>query len=258
MALPLSRFSRPLRELVDEELDRLKRGGLLVDPDQLLDLFHSARDLMDDAAISEARDELIAVERKRLGESYLTNYPAPLRFLFADYWLLRAVGNAASLGLHLEASPLSILDLGTGCGYFLTACKSMGHSILGVDAPIEYLNRINPLYSQVFNVALLGQGLAGEIHREVLAPQTALGNLPDLAFDLITAFRASFFRYPSKKRWTAAEFETFLCRVESKLTKTGKAALELNPGVLDIAGIEECFARHSEACEVSLTWTRDA
>lgn len=53
-------------------------------------------------------------------------------FRGAEDWLRRAMKIARSLGLE-RSRPLKILDLGCGVGYFVAACREMGHGADGLD-----------------------------------------------------------------------------------------------------------------------------
>lgn len=101
-----------------------------------------------------------------------------LKYLDPARWVQEAVRNADLLGL-LDASPMRVLDLGAGCGYFLYVLRSRGHDVLGLDVPDE------PLFGHT--TELLG------IPR-VLHPVKRFEPLPDsdAPFHLITAFSIVF------------------------------------------------------------------
>ena len=54
------------------------------------------------------------------------------KFLDVRTFLTATLLNAYRLGLH-NSAPLSILDLGTGVGYFPVVCAHYGHSVIAID-----------------------------------------------------------------------------------------------------------------------------
>ena len=66
-------------------------------------------------------------------EQFLAKYrdaspdPGYSKYLDIKTWMKRALYNVYELGLH-RARQKSILDLGTGCGYFPYVCNYFGHA----------------------------------------------------------------------------------------------------------------------------------
>jgi SAM-dependent methyltransferase len=137
------------------------------------------------------------------------------KYVDANYWLEKAIGQVREL--HLDrARGKTILDLGSGAGYFLFICKQLGHNGIGLDLPEpEY-------FGEMFD--LLGL-------KRVIWKINTYKPLPDLGrkFDLVTAFGICFNRHKSDKVWTRAEWEFFLSDLESRfLNPGGEILLALN------------------------------
>src|ERR1700726_2441270 len=78
----------------------------------------------------------------QLRAKYPQSPGAPKINRFADipYWIRINVERAQDLWLD-RSTPLRILDLGCGAGYFLYVCKSFGHDPLGLDLDDHQLFR---------------------------------------------------------------------------------------------------------------------
>src|SRR5205814_8623591 len=111
--------------------------------------------------------------------------------------------------------PSRILDIGCGAGYFLYACKLLGHEVLGLD--VDQF----PMFRELTQLL--------EIPR-VIARVQAFKPLPkfDRKFDLITAHLICFNAHKSDKLWGAAEWNFFLDDLASHLAPGGRVWLELN------------------------------
>ena len=105
------------------------------------------------------------------------------KYLRSAWYLRENVVRALTLGLK-DSSPLRVLDIGSGAGYFLLACRHFGHEGIGVDLPGK------PFYADMFR--LLG------LHRVEAAvmPKQPLREVAG-TFDLITAFAVTFDRLRS-------------------------------------------------------------
>ena len=139
----------------------------------------------------------------------------------AGYWVGVNVRRVQDLWLD-RSSPLRILDLGSGPGYFLYICQLFGHEGLGLDTDE------NPLFRGT--TELLGV-------RRVIAriqPQTPLPELGQ-TFDLVTGHRVCFHRLergPSGewREWTPADWKFFIRDVRTRfLNPDGRLYLEFNP-----------------------------
>ena len=60
--------------------------------------------------------------------------PNKRKYLELNDWVSRMCNDAAFMGLD-RASPLRILDIGTGPGYFPFICRKLGHKCLALDKP---------------------------------------------------------------------------------------------------------------------------
>ena len=133
-----------------------------------------------------------------------------------DHWLGRAVDHVRELRLDRDPK-LSILDIGSGAGYFLFVLKQLGHRVFGLDLSEP------EFYSELF--ALLG--LERVIWRiEPFEP------LPDVGrrFDLVTAFAICFNGHGSGKVWDRKGWDFFLNDLQSRYLNPGaRVFLALNP-----------------------------
>jgi len=139
----------------------------------------------------------------------------------ATYWIGVNVRRVQDLWLD-RTSPLRILDLGCGPGYFLYISQLFGHSGVGLDTPDE------PLFeglTQLLNV------------QRVIARIQPRIPLPDLGekFDLITGHRVCFHRIErigehEWKEWSPSDWKFFIDDIRSRFLKPrGRLFLELNP-----------------------------
>src|SRR5262245_66568700 len=62
------------------------------------------------------------------------------KYLRLPLYLRDSVARAVALGLD-RSPPLRVLDLGSGAGYFLLACRHFGHDALGFDLPANEFYR---------------------------------------------------------------------------------------------------------------------
>jgi SAM-dependent methyltransferase len=163
----------------------------------------------------------IQFEKLREKYPYRPCSPRINRFEDVTYWIRINTERAQDLWLD-RSSPLRILDLGCGAGYFLYVCKHFGHDVLGFDTDDEPLFRATTALLDVPRVI-------GRIERQV--------SLPDFGhkFDLITAHRICFNRLGraenSKFReWTPADWKFFINDLRTKLLAPhGRLLLEFNP-----------------------------
>ena len=138
------------------------------------------------------------------------------KYTNVDPWIENAVFHVRSL--RLDRGPkLSILDIGSGAGYFLFVLKHLGHEVFGLDLDEPQF------YGEMFGLL----GLERVIWRiEAFQP------LPSIArkFDLITAFAICFNGHGSDKVWGPKEWEFFLDDLNNRyLNPRGRVVLALNP-----------------------------
>ena len=139
----------------------------------------------------------------------------------AAHWIGVHVAHAQDLWLD-RTSPLRILDLGCGAGYFLYVCRFFGHKGLGLDTDEEPLFRGT---TELLNV----HRVVSRIHPQV--------PLPDLGekFDLITAHRVCFHRLARASNgewdeWASADWKFFINDIRTRFLKpAGRLLLDFNP-----------------------------
>ena len=201
------RFSRKLRKLFSRELfasasEHLSRWTHPVNKHCLL-------------------DDIDWLQFKELRHKYPYRPGSPQINRFEDvvYWIEINVERAQDVWLDRSPS-LSILDLGSGAGYFLYVCKHFGHDVVGFDTDAE------PLFAAT--TELLGvQRVIGRIERQT--------PLPDFGrkFDLVTAHRICFHRIGKVRdgvEWSIADWKFFLDDVRSRLlNENGRLLLDFNP-----------------------------
>ncbi len=139
----------------------------------------------------------------------------------AARWIGINVERAQDLWLD-RTSPLRILDLGCGAGYFLYVCRFFGHEGLGLDTDEEPLFRGT---TELLNV----HRVVSRIHPQV--------PLPDLGekFDLITGHRVCFHRIERApngqwNEWASADWRFFINDIRTRFLKPGgRLLLDFNP-----------------------------
>lgn len=124
------------------------------------------------------------------------------------------------LPLFADREPKRVLDVGCGPGYFLEACRAMGHDVVGVDLFDE------PLYRELVDF----QGIAVLTHR--VTPATPLPTDPLVAgpFDLVTAFGVvfNFEPGPAGGAWAAEEWARAIAGFRSVLSPDGRIVIRFN------------------------------
>ncbi len=141
--------------------------------------------------------------------------PGYSKYLDIETGMRRALYSVYDLGLH-QSCPKSILDLGTGCGYFPYICNYFGHAAVALDLDVV------PMYNELTQFLRLD--------RRVSAVR-AFQNLPDLGrrFDVVTAFAICFNNHDKPDLWGPDEWLFFLKDLAAnKLTADGRVLLKLN------------------------------
>lgn len=179
------------------------------------------------------------------------------KYLRLGGYLRRDLGRAVELGLHRKR-PMSVLDLGSGPGYFLLVCEHFGHSAQGLDVAPEVdeprdLRLMHEFYSDMID--LLG------VQRTywTIRPFETLPELPGEPFDLVTANQASFHQEGLPAPWGVSEWRFFLENVWSKTTPEARLVMMLNPDVEagalvrpEVRSLFESFDAEIEGWTVSL------
>ncbi len=136
------------------------------------------------------------------------------KYLELDRWIRINLRRVQELDLDWGRRQ-SILDLGSGAGYFLHICQWLGHRTLGLD--IDDV----PMFGEMFRAL----GLARIIWRvEAFQPLPAF----DRKFDLITAFMICFNGHKSPALWGPQEWSFFLDDLETRLNPGGRIRLGFN------------------------------
>jgi SAM-dependent methyltransferase len=133
-----------------------------------------------------------------------------------------AILRAGYLGLHRQLG-YSIVDLGTGPGFFIAVSKHLGHDCIGLDLPNDRLSAETVRRYEAFLKVLDCESERRTLAVEPFQPL----NLPERV-DLITAGLVCFNEYPSGRLWSRAEWEFFLSDVATYLKPGGRVFLELN------------------------------
>ncbi|MFL6514859.1 MAG: class I SAM-dependent methyltransferase [Chthoniobacterales bacterium] len=159
----------------------------------------------------------------RLREKYPRRADSPKinQFEDADYWIKINLKRVQDLWLD-RSSPMRILDLGCGSGFFLYICKLFGHDVVGLDRDT------NPMFRAI--VEFLG---VPRIDSDI-EPYVHLSGV-GAPFDLVTAYRICFQRIPTDKKgvwreWGPGEWEFFLNDVRTRILRPqGRLLLDFNP-----------------------------
>lgn len=169
------------------------------------------------------RDAIEAIIRRH---AEIPEFRDGRKYLKIGLYLRDSVARALALGLQHHA-PLRLLDLGSGAGYFLLACRHFGHDVTGFDLP-----------GNRFYQAMFGQfGLA-----RVEGAITPLARVDGLSgqFDLITAFAVTFSktRKPDGAQdWGQREWSFFFDDMRQRLRSGGRLFLRLN--LLQLRGLHD-------------------
>lgn len=142
-------------------------------------------------------------------------YPGSSKYLDIRKWMADKVTEAYRLKLN-KAKNLSILDIGTGAGYFPYICNYYGHNAMALDMDID------PMYNALIELLNIDR-LAYEI--------SCYQKLPDLGrkFDLVTAYAICFNNHGCSDLWAASEWQFFMEDLANNyLKENGKVLLVLN------------------------------
>jgi len=159
----------------------------------------------------------------KLREKYPRRPDSPKinQFEDADYWIKINLKRVQDLWLD-RSSPMRILDLGCGSGFFLYICKLFGHDVTGLDRDT------NPMFRAI--VEFLG---VPRIDSDI-EPYVPLSNV-GAPFDLVTAYRICFQRIPTENKgvwreWGPGEWQFFLNDVRTRVLRPqGRLLLDFNP-----------------------------
>lgn len=141
--------------------------------------------------------------------------PGFSKYLDAERYLGTALHHYFIAGL-LPSILESVLDLGTGSGYFPFVCRNIGHETLSLDVPAH------PFYGEM--VKLLGvTRMEYRIDKRQPLP------LFQRRFDLVTAFAICFNGHDTDGLWGTEEWDYFISDLrENVLQEQGRICLVLN------------------------------
>ena len=142
--------------------------------------------------------------------------PGYSKYLNLNNSIKKTLLDVYRLRLH-KAKPMSILDIGTGAGYFPFICQYFGHRVCAIDLDVVQM------YNEM--VKLLN------VNRKTWEVK-AYEKLPDFGqkFNLITAFAICFNNHKRQNLWTEKEWRFFLTDLANNhLTDEGRVLLVLNP-----------------------------
>ena len=202
------RFSHKLRKLADPRLPRsIKR--------------HAGRVILTRRFVFRLDAQRIIrsidpVQFRAIYERYAVHDPGGgwRKYLDLDRWIEINLRRVEELELDWGRRQ-SILDLGSGAGYFLHICHWLGHRTLGLD--IDDV----PMFGEMFSALGL---------QRIIARVEAFQALPafDRKFDLITAFMICFNGHKSPALWGAKEWSFFLDDLATRLNPDGRIRLGFN------------------------------
>lgn len=161
------------------------------------------------------------IDRKRfrdIHDKYVDADPHPgfSKYLEFDRWIQTAQSHYDLLQIDPERR-ISILDIGTGAGYFPFVCQQHGHFVLTLDVPGH------DFYTDM-------TGLLGLNRRELFVK--AKQSLPDFGqrFDLVTAFAICFNNHATEDLWDVDEWKFFISDLMTNvLTDDGRLFMKFNP-----------------------------
>ena len=130
-----------------------------------------------------------------------------LKYFNLDDWMPEAVERVMRLDLHKQRRK-SVLDIGTGFGFFPYACEYFSHSAVCTDIKQQ------DLYDEVTDLLGLKK------HHHAVMPNEPL---PDFGgpFDVVTAYQIAFNRPNQPEEWGAADWKFFLDDVLTNHLKPG-------------------------------------
>jgi SAM-dependent methyltransferase len=124
-----------------------------------------------------------------------------------------AIAHCQRLGLY-DIAPLSILDLGCGPGYFITAAQHAGHETVGLNAHDQVIDRFRGMFP---NLRIIWNEITPGVP------------LPDVGrIDLVTAMGLNLCH--GKHWWTQDEYQGLLDDLLPRLNDGGRINFHVNHG----------------------------
>jgi SAM-dependent methyltransferase len=164
------------------------------------------------------RDVMSSIDRAAFARAFAPGrFPitpgAQVKFLDLERWMRIAVWRYHQYGFH-RLSPGTVLDLGSGAGYFLVTCRHFGWTPLGLDLDDPFYGRLTAFF-----------GIPRTTHR--IEPGQPLPPLPG-PFGAITSFMTWFDRHPDGRPWGAPEWECLLTSAYPLLAPGGRLVVTFN------------------------------
>jgi SAM-dependent methyltransferase len=137
------------------------------------------------------------------------------KYLDIRPWMADKLMHALYLGVD-KSKPMTILDVGTGAGYFPYVCKYFGHQVVAIDLDVV------PMYNDLCQFL--------QIDRRTWRIEK-FQKLPDfgMKFDLISAFMIKFNNHYLKEQWKVDEWRFMIEDLKtSHLAPKGRIFLGFN------------------------------
>ncbi len=164
----------------------------------------------------------IRIRLKSRSKQHNPDLTAQEKYLNYRFWLKESLIRFYKLGLHCDKKK-TILDIGTGTGYFPFICNEFSHQGFCLDVPD------NELYDQITDSLGLIKFKKYINSFEYLQLNT------NERFDLITAYMICFNNHKEENLWSYEEWEFFISDLQNNyLKKDGKILLNFNeeyPGI---------------------------
>ena len=164
----------------------------------------------------------IRTRLKARSKPYNSDLTAQEKYLNYKFWLKESLIRFYKLGLHREEKK-TILDIGTGTGYFPFICNEFSHAGFCLDVPDK------ELYDQITD----SLGLI-KFKRYIKSFELLKLNTNE-RFDLVTAYMICFNNHKQENLWSNKEWEFFISDLQDNyLKKDGKIFLNFNeesPGI---------------------------
>lgn len=156
-------------------------------------------------AIQQMRNAIDQVKFADIKQRYQHIDPNPgfSKFVDLDTFLPMTYMHFRYAGLEKVCTPLDILDLGTGAGYFPLLCQLKGHQVQATDLP--YTEDIPATHFYQEMMELLSIPCTG-YRIERFTPMPSFGQ----RFDLITGFSVVFNNHGTPQPWGPEEWDFFI------------------------------------------------
>ena len=158
---------------------------------------------------------------KTIAPKYAKQYPGESfeKYLNTKVWIFENLVRVYSLGLHRK-TPIRILDIGTGAGYFPYICNYYGHIAEAVDLPS------NEMYNEIMQLLSITR------HIDCIKPFTDLKIKKQ--YDLITGFMICFNNHKQSDLWHVPEWSYFLKTLrDNNLSQDGGVFFSFNSESLE-------------------------